>query len=111
MLERKFQTQLIDELERLFPGCLILKNDEQWLQGIPDLTVLWRGNWAFLEGKRSAKAPARPNQAYYIEMAQKMSFGAFIYPENMEAVLDDLQCAFAPRRPTRISLPKQSPLG
>lgn len=97
-LESKFQSRLIKQLEKLFPGCLILKNDPTLRQGIPDLVILWRNKWALLEVKRSATAPDRPNQAWYVSEAQRMCFGAFIYPENAEEVLDDLQQAFRARR-------------
>ena len=82
MLERKFQTQLIDELERLFPGCLILKNDEQWLQGIPDPTICGVATGRSWKVSGLLKHPLGPNQAYYIEVAQKMSFGAFYLPRT-----------------------------
>lgn len=97
-LESKFQSELIKLLEVLFPGCIILKNDPNLRQGIPDLTILWRSKWAFLEIKRSADDPEQPNQRWYIEKANGFSFGAFIYPENAEEVLDDLQQAFRARR-------------
>lgn len=94
MLESKFQAQLIKKLERLFPGCIILKNDEGYRQGIPDLAILWRGVWAMLECKANAKSAEQPNQRYYIDRANELSFAAFISPEVEEEVLDALQSAF-----------------
>lgn len=35
MLENKFQANLIKELKRLFPGCIVMKNDASYIQGIP----------------------------------------------------------------------------
>lgn len=102
-LEALFQAELIQDLEEMFPGILILKNDEQYLQGIPDLTLLYGNMWAMLEVKASANARERPNQEYYVTLADNMSFAAFIYPENKETVLNDLQLAFSPRRSTRAS--------
>lgn len=102
-LERDYQAYLIKLLERLFPGCIILKNDTDYQQGIPDLTILWRNRWAFLEVKAYEGAPEQPNQRYFIEVADDMSFGAFIYPENEEEVLNDLQQAFRSRRKARLS--------
>lgn len=97
-LERDFQANLIKELKELFPGCLVLKNDSGYLQGIPDLTLLYGGSWAVLEVKKSANEAIQPNQEYYIDILDQMSFAAFVYPENKEAVLNELQEALQPRR-------------
>ena len=101
--ESKFQADLIDELKELFPGCVVLKNDANYIQGFPDLTILYGRNWAVLECKKSLYEDYRPNQEYYIEVCDDMSFASMICPENREAVLYELQQAFQPRRPTRIS--------
>lgn len=100
-LESKFQAHLIERLHELFPGCFVLKNDSGYLQGVPDLLVLYRDKWAMLEVKASADADEQPNQAYYVNLLDNMSFAAFIYPENEEDVLDDLQRALSPRRTAR----------
>lgn len=92
--ESKFQHNLIKELETRFPGCMVLKNDSSYKQGIPDLLLLWKDNWAALEVKRERSAKHQPNQDYYVELMDNMSYAAFIYPENKEAVLDELQQAF-----------------
>jgi hypothetical protein len=94
MLESDYQAYLVRELRLWFKGCIILKNDSSYLQGVPDLTVLYRDKWAWLEVKTSKHARQRPNQVYYVGLAQEMSFGAFIYPENEEEVLLELQHAF-----------------
>lgn len=94
MLESKFQTNLIKELKDIFDGCIIMKNDPNYIQGIPDLIVLHKGKWAALECKRSATAPHRPNQEWYVDKMDEMSFSSFIFPENKEEVLDELQLAF-----------------
>jgi hypothetical protein len=92
--ESQFQAKLIKRLKTMFPGCIVMKNDSGYIQGIPDLTVLWNDKWAFLECKRSAEEHKQPNQEYYIEKAGQMSFGRFIFPENEEEVLRDLQQTF-----------------
>lgn len=97
-MESRFQRGLILKLEGLFPGCFILKNDPNYLQGVPDLLVLWGRHWAMLEVKASRTARPRPNQPYYVDLLGQMSFAAFIYPENEEDVLRDLQQAFSARR-------------
>ena len=96
MLESKFQKELIADLESLLPGALIYKNESK--QGIPDLTVLWNKNWALLECKQSKTASHQPNQDYYVEKANSMSFSRFVYPENKREVLDELQQAFGVKR-------------
>lgn len=93
-LESKFQAQLIKDLKQLFPGCMVLKNDPNYLQGIPDLTILYKDRWATLEVKRSEGARHRPNQDYYVNYMNDMSYSSFIYPENKTEVLDELQQAF-----------------
>lgn len=95
-LESKFQSDLIKELKRIFPGAIVIKNDPNYIQGIPDLTIFWRDRWATLEVKKSAKASHRPNQDYYVNLMNEMSFSAFIYPENKEEVLHELQRSFRP---------------
>lgn len=103
MQENKFQSDLIKEIKKLFPGCMVLKNDPNYIQGIPDLLILHGKKWATLECKRSADAPIRPNQAYYVKRMNKMSFSRFIFPENKEEVLRELQSAFKSGRSTRVS--------
>jgi hypothetical protein len=49
--ENKYQAKLIKKLKRLFPGCVVLKNDSAYIQGMLDLTVLYRDRWATLEVK------------------------------------------------------------
>lgn len=94
MLERNFQADLIKEIKERFPGSIVLKNDPNYIQGFPDLTVFYEDHWALLETKRSKTASRRPNQDYYIEQGNKMSFARFISPENKEEVLDELQQTF-----------------
>ena len=94
MLESRFKTKLIKEIKQLFPGCLIFHLDPNEVQGISDLLILWGPKWAVLEGKKTSKSSKRPNQEYYVNMMNAMSFAAFICPENKEEVLYGLQQAF-----------------
>jgi hypothetical protein len=82
----------------MFPGAVILKNPPENLQGVPDITIFFYNKWAMLEVKISEDAPHRPNQPYYVEKFNEMSFAAFIYPENEKEVLRELQLAFSTGR-------------
>lgn len=92
--ESEFQSKLIKELKETFKGCLVIKLDPNYIQGIPDLLILYNNKWASLECKKSSTAKKRPNQDYYVELMNKMSFSRFISPENKEEVLNDIQQAF-----------------
>lgn len=93
-LESPFQSRFINRLEAEFPGCMVLKNDANYRQGIPDLLFLYRTFWAIFEVKRSRPTSPRdfePNQEYYLDLFDKMSFAACVYPENEEEIIDALQ--------------------
>ena len=91
-LESGFQDRLIERIEYMFPGCMVFKMD-QW-QGIPDLLILYGRQWASLECKREEDASKRMNQDYYVNLMNDMSFSRFIFPENRDEVLHELQQAF-----------------
>ena len=97
-LERDFQAKLIKELKQIFRGCIVMKNDSSYIQGIPDLIILYRDKWAALEVKKSATAHHQPNQEYYVELMDEMSYASFVYPENKEEVLYELQQTLFSRR-------------
>jgi hypothetical protein len=101
--EGQYQARLIRKLKEMFPGCLILKNDPQYLQGVPDVLILFYGRWGALEVKLALDGEIQANQSYYIEMMDRMSFASFICPENEDRVLYDLQRTLAPGRKTRVS--------
>ena len=94
MIESKFQANLIKKIKSLYPGCIVMKNDSSYIQGIPDLLVLYKDKWASLECKKTAKARHQPNQDYYVGQMNEMSFSRFISPENKEEVLRELQSTF-----------------
>ena len=94
MLENKFQSNLIKELKEIFPGCIVMKNDSSYIQGIPDLLVLYKDKWGALEVKKTKTAARQPNQEYYVDLMNGMSFSRFIYPENKEEVLRELSKTF-----------------
>jgi len=103
MKESQFQKNLIKEIKERFPNCIVMKNDPNYIQGIPDLTILYKKHWATLECKKSENAKHRPNQDYYVDKMNDMSYSAFINPENKEAVLDAMEQSFKVRRSTRSS--------
>ena len=94
MLENKFQAKLIQDIKQLLPGCIVMKNDSSYIQGIPDLLVLHKDKWASLECKKTANAKKQPNQEYYVKRMDEMSFARFISPENKEDVLNELRKTF-----------------
>ena len=95
-LESKFQKELIDEIKREYPGCIVLKNDPDYIQGFPDWTILWEDKWAVLEAKRAKNSRKQPNQEHYVEKLDNMSFSRCVYPENKEEVLNELRKTFKP---------------
>lgn len=99
-LESGFQDRLMKDLAKLFPGCMTFKMESP--QGIPDVLMLYEDTWASLECKKEANAKRQPNQEYYVDKMNRMSFSRFIYPENKEDVLNELQQTFAVRRASRI---------
>jgi hypothetical protein len=94
MLENKFQSKLVKELKEMFPGCIVMKNDASYIQGIPDLLILHNNKWGSLECKKSANAKKQPNQEYYVGRMDDMSFAKFICPENKDEVLHELALHF-----------------
>lgn len=93
-LESQFQKDLMDEIKELYPGCIVLKNDSSYIQGFPDWTILYKDKWAVLEAKRDKNAKRQPNQPYYVETLDGMSFSRFVYPENKDEVLRELARIF-----------------
>lgn len=91
MLERNFQSKLIKRIKSELPGSIVFKNDANYIQGFPDLTIFYKNRYAMLECKRSANDPHRPNQDYYVRMVNDMAFCSFIYPENEKEVLTQLK--------------------
>lgn len=89
-----FKSQLIRRLEHEFPGCYILMNDPQWIQGIPDILLLWGPYWAALETKASSRSARRPNQTYHVDILNNMSYANFVSPDNVEEVLDEIHRSF-----------------
>lgn len=93
--ESEFQAKLKKEILERLPGAIVVKN-ETYMLGFPDLTVYYGERWAALECKRSANAAKQPNQQMMIDRMNLMGgFARFIYPENCEEVLNELQQTLA----------------
>lgn len=93
-LEKHFQKDLMDEIRDLYPGCVIIKNDSSYIQGFPDWTILYEDKWAVLEAKQEENAKKQPNQEYYVDKLNRMSYSRFVYPENRKEVLEGLAKIF-----------------
>lgn len=92
--ENSFQAKLIKDIKSMFDGCMVTKLDSGHIQGVPDLLVLYEDKWATLECKRNENAKKQPNQDYYVDRMNEMSFSRFVYPENRDQVLDELKNKF-----------------
>jgi hypothetical protein len=93
-LESDFQSHLITELTMLVGmDGYVLHVDTSLIQGFPDILILYKGRWAALECKKGPKGRKQPNQDYYVEHLNELAFARFIYPENEEEVINDLQQA------------------
>lgn len=93
-LESEFVVDLKEELRQRFPGCFIIKLDPNQIQGIPDLLILWESFWSVLETKRGNRSVHQPNQEYYVNLFDEMSFSAFVSPLNYRETLDEMERAF-----------------
>jgi hypothetical protein len=103
MREGRYQAGLIQRIHDEFPGAVVLKNDSGYLQGVPDLSVLHKDRWGMLEVKAHWDSPCQPNQEYYIDLFNEMSYASFVYPENEQEVFDGLQRTFQIRRHPRFA--------
>ena len=95
MKESEFQKKLIDKIKMMFPGCEVMKQDAQYHAGMPDLVIFYKNHYAMLEVKKSEKASHRPNQDFYVKKFRDWSYASFVFPENLEKVLSELQEVFS----------------
>ena len=92
--EAQYQSKLKKKIEDRFPGAVVTKMDTSHYQGMPDLLILYNDRWALLEVKKSETAEKRPNQEYYVDKFNEMSFSSFIFPENEKEVLNAMERSF-----------------
>ena len=88
--ESQFQHKVIKEIKKKYEDAIVMKLDANYKQGIPDFLILVRNKWATLEFKKFAEAKHRPNQDWYVDQMNRMSFSRFIFPENKDEVLREL---------------------
>jgi len=88
--ESKIQSEIIRTVKIRLPGSIVLKTDPTYIQGFPDLLVIYKSKWAALEVKRSEKAHHQPNQDYYVRKLNQNGFASFIYPSNKDAVIKSM---------------------
>lgn len=93
MLEKNYQAKLIKKIKKRLPDSIVMKQDANYKQGIPDLLILNADRWAALEVKQDEKASRQPNQEYYVNKMNTMSYASFIFPENEEDVLNAMEQA------------------
>lgn len=89
--EGAFQDKVCKKLRSL--GFKVIKQDPSIgkQKGIPDLLILKEGFWGMLECKRAKNAQKQPGQQEWIDFADKNSYGRFIYPENYDEVMGELE--------------------
>lgn len=93
--ESEFQARLIRRIKTEIPGTTVLKNDANYIQGFPDLTILHDNRFAILENKRSSSASHRPNQDFYIrKFDSDGAFSVFMDPEHEEEIMRGLKMYF-----------------
>jgi hypothetical protein len=92
--ESSFQSHVIARLRDLIgDDGFVFAMDGNYIQGFPDVLILYKGKWAALECKKSSKEPFQPNQEYYIDLIDSLSFCRVIYPSIENEVFNDLQQA------------------
>ena len=94
LTEQQFQKKVIERIEKEWPTAIVLKNDPTYLQGFLDLIIFFDDRWAALEVKKTRNSRRQPNQKYWVNITNQMSFGAFVFPENLEEIIRELQRIF-----------------
>lgn len=90
--ESSFKSSLYKEIRERFPGSEVVINDAGYVQGFPDATVyLPNGRYFLLEGKRECNSSRQPNQEYYVERSPLSNNACFVYPENKEKIMEELE--------------------
>lgn len=95
MLESEFKRSFKLRLKvRLLGIDLDFIENKNNARSTPDLIILGSPMWVALEFKTSARAKRQPNQSYHIQRMDQKSYARFVYPSNVEEVLDELEELF-----------------
>lgn len=94
LLESKFKKDTIRRISRKFSKLDLDFIDTSMYRSVPDTFIIAPYVWAALEFKRSEDAPQRPNQNHHIERLNRKGYASFVFPENVEEVLNDLEVLF-----------------
>lgn len=97
-----FKTKFIKNLQLEFPDCVVMLTDAQYQQGVPDILMLVGDAWFAFEVKAAANSSRRPNQEWWVDILNRLSYASFVYPENEREVLDEVQQALEARGRTRL---------
>ncbi len=96
MLESEFKKRTIQRIKDRLPSLdLDFINTKPFNRSMPDTFVIGPWCWAALEFKRSEDADQQANQDYHIERLNRKGYARFVFPENVEEVLDDLEAVFS----------------
>ncbi len=93
MLENLFKKYVKKRIIDRFPN-LDLDFITPTNRSMPDMIIIAPIVWAALEFKRSEGASLRPNQDYHIMRLNEKGYATFVFPENVEEVLDELEILF-----------------
>lgn len=88
--ESDFQRDFIKGLKDLGFKCIRVKASGNVNKSYPDYAIFYRFFWGWLEFKKFKDAEVQPGQKEKVEWANENSFGAFVYPENSQAMIDRL---------------------
>jgi len=96
MLEAEFKVHVKQKIKDRFPNLDLdfIDTNPFYFRSVPDLIILGPNVWAALEFKRSEHASHQPNQDYFVSRLNRKGYASFIFPENMEEVLNDLERLF-----------------
>lgn len=96
MLEASFKVKAKQEIMKRFPDLdLDFINSGINDRSMPDLFIIGPNFWAALEFKRKKHSSHRPNQDHHIARLNKKGYATFVYPENLEEVLNGLEELFS----------------
>lgn len=96
MLESEFKNYTKKRIMDRFPNLdLDFINTKPYHRSMPDVFIIGPGVWAALEFKRFEDSDYRPNQEYNILRLNKKGYATFVFPENLEEVLDELEILFS----------------